>query len=98
MAHRFISYNLKGMQSFMGRDSLVVELLGIMSFFAVKCQQTSTKEKFYSNFAIILVGMELKLGSPLCLILLERVQSFMGRDYLVVELLGIMSLFAVKCQ
>ena len=47
MAHLFVSYYLKGMQSFMGRDDLVVELLGVMSLFAVKCQQTTTKQKFF---------------------------------------------------
>ena len=79
MAHLFVSYYLKGMQSFIGRDNLVVELLGIMSLFAVKCQQITTKKKFFSNFAIILVSMELKLGSPLCLILLKRHAKFHGQ-------------------
>ena len=38
-----------------------------------------TKRKFSSNFAIILVSMELKLGSPLCLIFLERRAKFHGQ-------------------
>ena len=79
LAPLLVSYYLKGMQSFMGRDNLVVELLGIMSLFAVKCQQTTTKQEYFSNSAIILVSEELKRGYPLCLILLERHANFHGQ-------------------
>ena len=79
LAHHFFSYYLKGVKRFMGRDDLVVELLGILSLFAMKCQQTTTKQKFFSSFAIILVSMELKLGSSLCLILLKRRAKFHGQ-------------------
>ena len=48
MAHLFVSYYLKGIQSFMGRENLVVELLGIMSLFAVKCQQTPQNRSFFN--------------------------------------------------
>ena len=46
MAHLFVSYYLKGVQSFMGRDDLVVELLRIMSLFAVKCRQKPQNRSF----------------------------------------------------
>ena len=76
MAHLFVSYNLKGMHSFICRDDLVVELLGIMFWFAKKMSTNNTEQKCFSNFAIILVSMELKLGSPLCLVLLKRREKF----------------------
>ena len=64
------------MQSFIGRDDLVVELLGIMVLVCRKMSTNTTKQLFYTNFAIISESMELKLGSPLCLIALERHAKF----------------------
>ena len=64
------------MQSFIGRHDLVVELLGIMVLVCREMSTNTTKQWLFSNFAIILKSMELKLGSPLCLIKRERHTKF----------------------